>query len=65
MCIVKFDTDFAYKIVNGNVNFIWKTQTFLEEAEYEFSGTIKDFSEFHGEKQTVVTRCKTRARTVA
>lgn len=58
------------KDAEGNI-YTWKTNNFIgwydEDDEYivpdEFliTGTIKDHSEYNGEKQTVLTRCKVKA----
>lgn len=56
-------TMFCYRFVdeNGNV-YVWKTQSgvFMErESEsLQLKATIKAHSEYKGEKQTVLTRCK-------
>lgn len=45
---------------NGNV-IVWKTacRDDLEEGNtYNITGTIKDHSDYKGEKQTILTRCK-------
>lgn len=49
---------FLYKIidVNGNV-FMWKTAKDLDNIS-KITGTVKNFDEFRGVKQTVLTRCK-------
>ena len=63
-----FDSDYGtrgfYKFTDfdGNI-FIWKTgyNEKLEDKEGEeflISGTIKEHSEFRGEKQNILTRCK-------
>ena len=59
-----FGTDTMYahtfKDVNGNV-FVWKTQNGIN-LEYgqnvDVRGTVKKHSEYDGEKQTELTRCK-------
>ena len=50
---------YKFEDENGNV-YIWKTSCKdLEEGEvYKLSGIVKEHSEYKGEKQTVLTRCK-------
>ena len=64
--VFTFETDFGlcriYKFVDveGNI-FVWKTSKYIakeEGEEVKIKGTIKDHSEYRGEKQTVLTRCK-------
>lgn len=56
------ELNFIYKFADANGNtFTWKTSKWLEldkGAEYTVKGTIKDHSEYKGDKQTVLTRCK-------
>lgn len=50
---------------NGNV-IVWNTPTVAyyndhpikEGNKYTITGTIKNFKEYYGEKETVLTRCK-------
>ena len=43
---------------SGNV-YIWKTSACTDiKPGKTLTGTVKDHSEFNGEKQTVLTRCK-------
>lgn len=45
---------------NGNI-LVWKTSNFIDEdygTEMILSGTVKEHSEYKGDKQTVMTRCK-------
>lgn len=55
------ELNFIYKFKDQNGNtLIWKTSNrSLEEGEtYRIKGTIKEHSEYDGDKQTVLTRCK-------
>lgn len=55
------ELNFIYKFKDQNDNtIIWKTSNKdLEEGEtYRIKGTIKEHSEYDGDKQTVLTRCK-------
>jgi hypothetical protein len=56
----QYGTTNIYKFTANNVCYIWKTATTIENIEQvkEISGTIKDFNEYLGEKQTVLTRVK-------
>lgn len=62
-----FDTDFGemfvWKFVDAeNHVFVWKTGKDIknsgEQPVLKVKGTIKDHNEYHGEQQTVITRCK-------
>lgn len=50
-----------FKEANGN-KLVWKTESYpsclTEGAMVLLKGTIKDHSEYDGEKQTLLTRCK-------
>lgn len=49
-----------FKDADGNV-LVWKTTSSLgldDETEVTIKGTVKAHSEYKGEKQTVLTRCK-------
>lgn len=62
---------YTFKDESGNL-IVWKTSAALEylaDGEYhhinegtavQISGTIKELSEYRGDKQTVLTRCKVR-----
>ena len=56
------ELNFIYKFADENGNtFTWKTGKSLdleEGKEYTVKGTIKEHSEYKGDKQTVLTRCK-------
>ena len=56
------ELNFIYKFADENGNtFTWKTGKMLELEEgktYTVKGTIKEHSEYKGDKQTVLTRCK-------
>lgn len=54
---------YVYTFVDSNGHqFIWKTGCYLDESEgstLTVRGTIKAHSEYHGVRQTELTRCKT------
>ena len=55
------DVSFIYKFKDENGDIIvWKTSTWLddEKKNFRFKATIKEHSEYKGEKQTVVNRPK-------
>lgn len=55
------ETNHIYKFADENGDIIvWNTSSWLEEGkdEYRFKATIKEHSEYEGEKQTVVIRPK-------
>lgn len=62
-----YDTKYGYTYVYTFVDsedhqFIWKTGCYLDESEgstLTVRGTIKAHSEYHGVRQTELTRCKT------
>lgn len=58
------ETNYILKFkANGNV-LVWKTGSWqeLEEGKtYKVKGTVKEQTEYKGEKQTVLTRCKLEA----
>lgn len=59
----KFGTMFIWKFVDAeNHIFVWKTGNYIENIDEQpvlkVKGTIKDHNEYHGEQQTVITRCK-------
>lgn len=56
------ETHYIYKFAdeNGNV-FVWKTSSFqdlTENDKYTLTGTVKEHSEYKGEKQTMLIRCR-------
>ena len=54
MCVYTFETELEDLLV-----WITSERSDLEEGQaYEITGRIKEHSEFRGEKQTVLTRCK-------
>lgn len=61
---IKIDTDYGTSTMHimsdydGNT-FIWTTgvKTLVTNQEYEIRGTVKAHSEYHGDKQTILTRC--------
>ncbi len=56
------ETNYIYKFTDENGNsLVWKTASFQEIDEgktYEIKGKIKEHTEYKGDKQTVLTRCK-------
>lgn len=59
------ETHNVYKFEDENGNMlIWNTgsfQKFEEGKIYQLKGSVKEHSEYKGNKQTVLTRCKVRA----
>lgn len=50
-----------YKFKVGDDTLVWKTSSyfrFREGNKYRVRGTVKEHSEYRGDKQTVLTRCK-------
>lgn len=63
-CVARYETDYGvtkvYRMVDeiGNI-YVWKSGNYIEDAEkITIKGTVKAHSEFRGEKQTELTRCK-------
>ena len=67
-CVAGYDTQFGYTYIykfkddEGHI-FIWKTTKDIDTDDEgifvgQIAGTIKEHSEYAGEKQTVLTRCK-------
>ena len=56
----QWGTTKIYKITDSNGNvFTWKTSNWVGEDRVEkIAGTVKDHTEYRGEKQTELTRCK-------
>ena len=58
-------TTCVYKMTDGQGHiFIWKTSKYLPHEETHgalMTGTVKAHSEYSGEKQTDLTRCKVKA----
>lgn len=56
------ETNYIYKFVDENGNtLVWKTAAWQDVEEgktYSIKGTIKEHSEYKGDKQTTLTRCK-------
>lgn len=56
------ETNYIYKFADENGNtIVWKTsscQSIEEGNKYKIKGKIKEHSEYKGDKQTVLTRCK-------
>ncbi len=56
------ETNYIYKFADENGNtIVWKTSKFedVDDGEkYTVKGTIKEHSEYKGDKQTVLARCK-------
>ena len=62
-CVTSFDTDFGtvriYKMMVGNDIIVWKTSKWLDDSqEVTIKATVKEHSEYRGEKQTEITRGK-------
>lgn len=49
---------YIYKMFVDNNVIVWKTSKALDEKECTIKATIKEHSDFRGEKQTVITRGK-------
>lgn len=63
ICVSSIDTAYGvmriYKFIVGNDILIWKTGKYLDgEVEITLKGTIKNHSEFRGQRQTELTRCR-------
>lgn len=62
-CVASWCSDFGpgylYKFTanDGNI-FTWKTGKAVDDGKVALKGTIKAHTEFNGEKQTELTRCK-------
>ena len=54
----QFGTLYIYKFVVDNNEIIWKTSKPLGENEVTIKATIKEHSDYRGNKQTVITRGK-------
>lgn len=56
------ETNYIYTFADDKGNtLVWKTASFQEIEEgktYEIKGKVKEHSEYKGDKQTVLTRCK-------
>lgn len=55
------ETNYIYKFADENGNtIVWRTswQNIEEGKTYEIKGKVKEHSEYKGDKQTVLTRCK-------
>ena len=57
-----YGTTYIHNFKAGDNAIIWKTSNGLmevdENSEVTLKGTIKEHSEYNGQKQTVLTRCK-------
>lgn len=54
-----YGTCYLYRLTDDNGNqFIWITSKGFDTARYHVRGTVKNHSEYHGTKQTDLTRCK-------
>lgn len=57
----RFGRNYFHKFVDENGNILtWKTTSFIDEdygTEFTLSGTVKEHTEYKGDKQTVMTRC--------
>ena len=63
VCVTSYDTEFGtihiYKMMVGDDIIIWKTSKWLDDsAEVTIKATVKEHSEYRGDKQTVITRGK-------
>lgn len=63
--VAAFDTDYGVMriynvIIEGDTVLTWKTSCYLEEVEKgaQIAFTVKAHSEYKGQKQTEITRCK-------
>ena len=65
VCITSYDTEFGvtyiYKMMKGDNIIIWKTSKPLDEVEVTIKATVKENSQYRGEKQTIITRGKVSA----
>lgn len=56
------ETNYIFKFADDDGNtIVWKTSSYqrIEEGKrYELKGKVKEHSEYKGEKQTVLTRCR-------
>ena len=55
------ETKYIYKFADAEGNtIVWKTgcQDFEVGKSYKIKGKVKELSEYKGDKQTVLTRCK-------
>lgn len=62
-CVASWYSDFGpgylYKFTSNDGNtFTWKTGKAVDDGKVVLKGTIKAHTEFNGEKQTELTRCK-------
>lgn len=60
------ETMYAHTFADADGNkFVWKTTNYLcgieEDTSVQVAGTVKEHSEYNGEKQTTLTRCKITA----
>ena len=63
VCVTSFYTEFGttyiYKMMVGDDIIIWKTSKWLDDnTEVTIKATVKEHSEYRGDKQTVITRGK-------
>lgn len=60
MCVSSFLGEFGwsyiYKMLVNNNIIVWKTNKVLDEKECTIKATIKEHSDFRGERQTIITR---------
>lgn len=58
----QFGTQYIHKFVDESGNILtWKTTSYIPEqyqTEFTLTGTVKEHSEYKGDKQTVMARCK-------
>ena len=67
-CVTSWNNDYnpyggeirLYKLTdNANNVYMWSTEKALADTKsYTLVGTVKNHSEYHGVKQTVITRCR-------
>lgn len=74
-CVAGYETQFGYTYVykftdDENHVFVWKTGNCIDTDDNgtftgTINGTIKAHNEYNGEKQTVLTRCRTKIKETA
>ena len=62
-CVTSWETEwgltslYKFRDESGNV-YVWKTSSWVPEKVLSIVGTVKDHTEYRGEKQTELTRCR-------
>lgn len=56
--MTQFGITNVWEIISDDKVLIWKTGNFIENDAKIIKGTIKEFSEYNGRKQTILSRCK-------